>query len=152
VRAKSCSRSRDSHRGGKLDAVNQGEARKAVLFTALAAVAMATPFACSSPQTLQGNGGRCLQTIECQPGLFCVPQMNGPGMCSTNLMSIVSTEEGGKQEASAAQDGAAKRDAPTPDTGATTPPDGGSTPEAQAPQDGPAAHVEAAGPVPEAGD
>jgi len=132
--------------------VNQGEARKAVLFIALAGVLTLASFACSSPQALQGDGGQCLQTTECQPGLACVLQMNGPGVCSTDLTSIVSTEEGGKQDASAAQDGAAKGDGPAPDTGAAKPPEGGANPDAQAPQDTSAPPVEAAGPVPEGGD
>jgi hypothetical protein len=143
--------------------VNQGEAGKTVttlLFTTLAGLLAAVPFACSSPPALKGNGGQCLQTIDCQQGLFCVPQKNGAAsVCTTDLSMIVSTEEAGTQEAAAqvmmdgGKDGTTGDGAtsPAPDTGTTKPPaDSGSTPEAQPPQDNAAPPMEATAPVPDA--
>jgi hypothetical protein len=125
---------------------------------AVATIASAVPFACSTPESLQGNGGQCTQTTDCQPGLMCVPQKVGPGMCSNNLSTIVSTEEAGSQEGPPpvmVGDGS-KGDAPTMpagDGGTTKPPDGGSVPEAQPPVDhGTPPPQEAAPPPPEAGD
>jgi hypothetical protein len=51
--------------------------------------------ACSSPPTLAGVGGRCMQVADCQLGLVCVYQSNGAGTCSSDTSSLVMTEEGG---------------------------------------------------------
>jgi hypothetical protein len=116
---------------------------------AVAAIVWALPFACSTPENLQGNGGQCTQTTDCQPNLFCVPQKVGPGICTNNLSTIVSTEEAG----ATIGDGAPKGDAPAPGDGGTTPPDGGgSIPEAQPPADNASPPPEAAAPPPDAGD
>jgi hypothetical protein len=84
---------------------------------------------CSAPQTLLGQGGQCLQTTECQDGLFCVPQKNGTKTCSNNLASIVSTEEAGAMTAKDAAGEATARDgAVAADGGSRS--DAGATPEA----------------------
>jgi hypothetical protein len=51
--------------------------------------------ACSSPEALQGPGGACMQVTDCQAGLVCIPQKNGPNVCSMDTSSLVATEEAG---------------------------------------------------------
>jgi hypothetical protein len=65
---------------------------------------------CSNPAALLGQGGQCLQTTDCQDGLFCVPQKNGTKTCSSNLAAIVSTEEAGAMATKDAAGEAAARD------------------------------------------
>jgi hypothetical protein len=87
---------------------------------ALAAAPLAAlPFACSSPETLLGEGSRCFVTTDCEPGLFCVPQKGGAGVCSNNFDAIVSTEPvpgadaaAPAKDAAVATEGGAAGDAP----------------------------------------
>lgn len=87
---------------------------------------------CSSPQALLGQGGQCLQTTDCQDGLVCVQlKPNGDKTCTTDLTSIVSTEEasvadapvrdgiaeGGGTRDGGGSDGSAAADATQPDSG-----------------------------------
>ncbi len=115
-------------------------------FFALVAAALAplplVSGACSSPEALAGKDGQCLQTTDCQQGLFCVPQKSGIKTCSTDLSSIVSTEEAGAADAQARAEGGeagAVREGGTPDTGASAegapPAESGAPAEAQAPAD-----------------
>lgn len=113
-----------------------------------AAALAAAPFACSTPATPLGTGSDCMQTTDCQQGLFCVQQPMGPSICSANFASIVSTEEAGgdaaEQATPPAADGAPAGDggAPppaeagsSPDVKTTPPPDTGTPKEAQAPEE-----------------
>ncbi len=95
---------------------------------------LALPAGCSTPAALLGQGSQCLQTTDCEDGLFCVPQKAGqPKICSSNLATTVATEEAG---AAAPKDAAATGDA-TPPSDAEPPSDARTTPpqEASAPPD-----------------
>jgi hypothetical protein len=104
---------------------------------------------CSNPAALLGKGGQCLQTTDCQDGLFCVPQKNGTKTCSNNLAAIVSTEEAGAMATkdAAAGDSAARDGAAVPEGGpggdAAPTRDAGVVPEASS-TDAPAAPDDAA--------
>jgi hypothetical protein len=104
---------------------------------------------CSSAQTLEGPGGSCIQTTDCQLGLACVPQADGTRVCSNNLGPIQMVPMGGADAAAAdampSQDGPAV-DSTTPadtgipvDTGSSvdtgSPPDTGTAPETSTPVD-----------------
>jgi hypothetical protein len=71
---------------------------------ALAPIAMA--LACVGSQKLGGEGATCLQVTDCREGLVCVPQTNGPNICSSDLSTIQLTED-----ATAPKDAAPRRDA-----------------------------------------
>jgi hypothetical protein len=104
---------------------------------------------CSSAQTLEGQGGQCLQTTDCQLGLACVPQKNGTRICSNDLTPIQMVPMNGMD--AAAPDAMPASDAnavdsttpadtsPPVDTGSAvdtgSPPDTGSVPETSVPVD-----------------
>jgi hypothetical protein len=67
---------------------------------------MAMAFACVGSQKLGGSGATCLQATDCQEGLVCIPQTNGPNICSSDLSTIQLTED-----ATAPTDAAPRRDA-----------------------------------------
>lgn len=99
--------------------------------------------ACSSPPAPVGPNGQCMLTTDCQAGLVCVPQKNAPSICTSNLASIVSTEEAGAPapKDAAAGDGRAPADGSAPAEAGTSPKDAAlpddapsPTPEAQPPE------------------
>jgi len=101
-----------------------------------AATTVVLALSCSSPGSLQGQGGPCQQPSDCSPGLDCVPQANGQRICSNDLSPIVHTEEGGTEAAAPGKDGGSGDGAmsggdstvPAGDTG-TPPQDTGSPPQ-----------------------
>jgi hypothetical protein len=100
-----------------------------------ACAGLAVLAACSTPAALLGQGSQCLQTTDCEDGLFCVPQMPGqPKICSSNLATTVATEEAG---AAAPKDAAATGDAKPPSDAAAPPSDAPTAPppEASPPDD-----------------
>jgi hypothetical protein len=104
---------------------------------------------CSSAQTLEGAGGSCNQTTDCQLGLACVPQADGTRVCSNNLTPIqmvpMSGPDAAPADAMPSQDGAAVDSTSPADTGVPvdtgssvdsgSPPDTGTAPETSAPVD-----------------
>ncbi|MGH7435513.1 MAG: hypothetical protein ACRENE_07545 [Polyangiaceae bacterium] len=83
-----------------------------VAATGVAGASASLGWACSSPAAPLGSGGQCLMTTDCVPGLVCVTPggaaQGASKICSSNLSSVVSTEEAGtvmKGDA-AAKDGA----------------------------------------------
>jgi hypothetical protein len=100
---------------------------------ALWAVVCASAFgaiACSTPESLAGEGGSCFLATDCQPGLVCVPKSDGTRACSSNLSTIEHTpfapgEAGASAEAgeagaspdSAVAEGAAPADSAATDAG-----------------------------------
>ena len=61
--------------------------RRAVAL-AVALLVPAAVIACSSSPALVAAGGECFAASDCQPGLVCVPQKNGPRVCSSDLTQI----------------------------------------------------------------
>ncbi|MDP9001909.1 MAG: hypothetical protein M3O46_17550 [Myxococcota bacterium] len=49
--------------------------------------------ACSTAPKLQARGEQCWLVTDCQLGLVCVNQPNGPRRCSSDLTPIVDTED-----------------------------------------------------------
>jgi hypothetical protein len=47
--------------------------------------------ACSTPESLAGQGGECFLATDCQPGLVCVPKKDGTRACSSDLSTIEHT-------------------------------------------------------------
>jgi|HubBroStandDraft_6_1064221.scaffolds.fasta_scaffold52690_5 hypothetical protein len=76
-------------------------------------------------------GSDCMQTTDCQQGLFCVQQPMGPSICSANFASIVATEEAGGEDAAQTTPPAADG-APAGDGGASPPAEAGSSPDVKA--------------------
>jgi hypothetical protein len=111
------------------------------------ALGLAGLAACSSPATPVGLNGSCLLTTDCQPGLVCIPQKDGPNICTNNLATTVSTEDAG---APAPMD-AAPGDAKAPVDGAPALDSAGSTDAGVPPGDATEAEDSAIMPVPEAG-
>jgi hypothetical protein len=121
-----------------------GDSKRLATATVLAALS-AMPLvgaSCSSAQTLEGQGGTCFQTTDCQLGLACVPQKNGARICSSDLTPIQMVPMNGADAAAPdatppdanAVDGTTPADTSPPvDTG--SPPDTGSAPETSAPGD-----------------
>ncbi len=96
----------------------------------LVAVAIVGPsvVACSSTPKLVGAGGECVQATDCENGLICAPQKNGPSTCTNDLTGVQSTEPNPGKDAGEAGAKDAAYDAPSPgDTG--PPADTGAPPD-----------------------
>ena len=96
----------------------RNEGRRRVRRAVAVAVALVLPavlaLACSSSPALVAAGGDCFAASDCQPGLVCVPQKNGPRVCSSDLTQVTGRppEEG---DAAMAEAGEAATDAPVAD-------------------------------------
>jgi hypothetical protein len=114
-----------------------GRRRSRRFYGALLAVgtALAAPAACSSSSAgLQGEGGTCSLTSDCQEGLVCIPQSDGSRKCSSDLSGIQQTEEAGGADATMPtpqKDGGKTTDGgkPAGDGGSPPPQDGGNQPQ-----------------------
>ena len=90
--------------------------------------------ACSSSPALVAAGGDCFAASDCQPGLVCVPQKNGPRVCSSDL-SQVTGRPPAAGDAAIAEAGEAATDAPVadaPEQDTSPPPDAGPKDAAEA--------------------
>lgn len=96
-----------SHRGRGL--------RRAVAVAALLLVPAALALACSSSPALVAAGGECFAASDCQPGLVCVPQRNGPRVCSSDLSQITGRPPAGGDAAMTEAGEDAPTDAPPAD-------------------------------------
>ena len=114
----------------------------------LVAAAVAVGAACSSPETLEAQGGPCFLATDCQEGLVCIPQPDGSRRCSSDLSSIQVPAEAGASDAvapvpearapadTAAPDAGAGPDTNTPQPDVAAPPDVGSPPDTGMPDVG----------------
>jgi len=78
---------------------------------------------CGSQQA-QSSGGQCFTSLDCVPGLICLPKGGSggtePGICTANTGSI-------QTEIDAGMDSGAKADAPVAASDSTSPQDTGTT-------------------------
>jgi hypothetical protein len=49
--------------------------------------------ACATKAKLLPAGGECYQATDCADGLVCVPQKNGPSICSNDLTGVQTVED-----------------------------------------------------------
>ena len=85
--------------------------------TAALLVPAVLALACSSSPALVAAGGDCFAASDCEPGLVCVPQKNGPRVCSSDLSQVTGRPpaEGDAAMAEAGEAGEAGADAPVAD-------------------------------------
>ena len=109
----------------------RSQRKKRLRRTVAVTVALVFPavlaLACSSSPALVAAGGDCFAASDCQPGLVCVPQKNGPRVCSSDLTQVTGRPPAEGDAAMAEAGEAATPDAPvadapeqetsTPDTG-----------------------------------
>ena len=70
--------------------------------------------ACSSSPALVAAGQECFAASDCQPGLVCVPQKNGPRVCSSDLTQVTGRPPE-KRDAAMGEAGEAGADGPVSD-------------------------------------
>jgi hypothetical protein len=130
------------------------------------------PFACSSSESLSGEGGSCILVTDCQTGLVCGKGPHGTGVCTDNTGSLQPPQDAGlagdaasnpRGDAAAANDAAEDSATPAVDAAsqgddASPPVDAETTPDVEErppdsskPEDTAAPPAEASPPVPDAG-
>lgn len=62
--------------------------KRVLAFAAVAGLPIVLLLGACTTDSLVGANGACFQSIDCQPGLVCIPQ-NDAGICSSNLNNIV---------------------------------------------------------------